>query len=61
MNRVINFLSEVKLEISKVTWPSRNEVIKLTLIVIVISAVGGIYIGAVDYGFTKALEFIVAR
>jgi preprotein translocase subunit SecE len=58
---VIQFLKEVKLELSKVTWPKKQQIIKLTLIVFVISAVVGVYVGVLDYAFTKLLEFLIAR
>ncbi|MBU0998052.1 preprotein translocase subunit SecE [Patescibacteria group bacterium] len=61
VNKVINYLKEVKLELSKVTWPKKNQVIKLTLIVFVISGIVAIYVGGLDFIFTKALEFIVKR
>ena len=61
MKQVLAFLTEVKLELSKVTWPKRNEVIKLTLIVFIISGIVGAYTGALDFVFTKLLEFLVAR
>ncbi len=53
------FLIETRDELQKVTWPSRPEVIKLTLVVIVLSTVVGIYIGGVDLMFTKMLETIL--
>jgi preprotein translocase subunit SecE len=58
---VIQFLKEVKLELTKVTWPKKQQIIKLTLIVFIISAVVGVYVGALDYAFTKLLEFLIAR
>jgi preprotein translocase subunit SecE len=61
MKAIINFFGEVKLELSKVTWPSREEVIKLTLIVFAVSAIIGLYVGGLDYGFTRLLSLIVAN
>jgi len=58
---VIEYLKEVKLELTKVTWPKKQQIIKLTLIVFIISAVVGIYVGALDYAFTKLLELLIAR
>jgi preprotein translocase subunit SecE len=58
---VIQFLKEVKLELSKVTWPKKQQIIKLTLIVFIISAAVGVYVGALDYAFTKLLELLIAR
>lgn len=43
----------------KVTWPSRPEAIRLTLIVIATSLVIGIYIGGLDFGFTKIMELVI--
>lgn len=57
---IVKFLKEVGLELKKVTWPKRDEVIKLTLIVFIISAVIGAYLGLLDFTFTKLLEFIIA-
>jgi len=58
---VIQFLKEVKLELSKVTWPKKQQIIKLTLIVFIISAAVGVYVGALDYAFTRLLELLIAR
>jgi len=61
VNKVINYLKEVKLELSKVTWPKKDQVIKLTLIVFVISGIVAIYVGGLDFIFTKILALIVNR
>ena len=59
MGRISKYLGEVRLELSKVVWPKREEVIRLTLIVITISFIVGVYLGGVDYLFTKLLEGLV--
>jgi len=58
---VIEYLKEVRLELSKVTWPKKQQIIKLTLIVFIISAAVGVYVGALDYAFTKLLEFLIIK
>jgi preprotein translocase subunit SecE len=58
---IINFFGEVKLELSKVTWPSRNEVIKLTLTVFLVSGIIGAYVGGLDYLFTTVLAKVVTK
>ncbi len=55
------FLKEVKTELARVTWPTRDEVIKLTVIVIVVSAAIGLYIGGLDLVFTKVTDLLVKR
>ncbi|MCH7641407.1 preprotein translocase subunit SecE [Patescibacteria group bacterium] len=61
MRTTIDFLKDVRLELSKVVWPKREEVIKLTLTIIIISAIVGVYLGALDFGFTKLLEVLISR
>lgn len=56
---MFTFLKEVRAELFKVTWPTKSEVIRLTFVVIGISVIVGIYLGAVDFGFVKLLEFII--
>jgi len=61
VKQAISFFSEVRSELIKVSWPKREEVIKLTIIVFLVSGIVGAYVGGLDYLFTKALEFIVSK
>ena len=60
MGKVFGYFREVKIELSKVVWPKRSEVIKLTSIVFIISALVGLYSGVLDYLLTKLLEILIA-
>ncbi len=53
MEKVINFLKDVKVELSKVNWPTKDQTIQYTLVVIGVSAFLAVFLGLVDYG----LEF----
>jgi preprotein translocase subunit SecE len=53
------FIIETKDELQKVVWPTRNEVIRLTLVVITVSLAVGLYIGGLDFLFTKLTELII--
>ena len=55
MTTPVTFLQQTYDELRKVTWPTRNEITRLTLIVITISVVVGLYIGGVDYLLTTAM------
>lgn len=55
----ISFLKEVRDELKKVVWPTRNEVIRLTSLVIVISLIVGFFLGGLDYVFTKLTALII--
>ena len=46
--KIKQFLKEVKFELTKVTWTSKQELIYSTYIVIVVSIVLSIFIGIVD-------------
>jgi preprotein translocase subunit SecE len=58
-NKVITFLKEVRMEMKKVNWPTKEETIKYTLIVIGISVVVAIFLGGFDVLFTTLLERFV--
>lgn len=45
-------------ELKKVTWPSREQTIRLTLVVIIISLIIGMYVGIIDILLAKALEYV---
>lgn len=53
------FLKEVWDELKKVKWPTRAEVIRLTSVVIIISALVGLFLGGIDFALTKLLELVV--
>ena len=59
ISKPIKYLKEVRNEITKVTWPSRNETIQMTLVVIAVSIVVGAYVGGLDFVFTKLLELVI--
>ncbi len=54
-------MEEVYQETLKVTWPTRQEVIKWLIVVIVISLITALYVGVLDYIFTQILEYIVVK
>lgn len=61
MKSVFSFFSEVKSELFKVTWPKKNEVVRLTSIVILVSLVVGLLTGGLDAIFTKLLASLVTE
>lgn len=52
------FGSGVIEELKKVTWPTKEQTLRLTVIVIGISLIIGIYIGIIDVLLTKGLEML---
>ena len=57
--KIIAFLKEVQLEIKKVNWPTRNQTVKYTLIVLGISVALALFLGGLDFLFTVLLERFV--
>lgn len=59
MSKVSSYINEVIREIKKVTWPSRKQTQDMTLLVIGVSLVVGLYIGALDFIFQKLMTGIL--
>jgi preprotein translocase subunit SecE len=53
------FLKEVNLELKKVNWPSRWQVVRYTLTVILISFSVAAFLGLLDFVFTQLLRNFV--
>ena len=53
------FIKESAAELKKVVWPTKQQVVKLTLIVLGISLITGALIGGLDYLFTQLIGQIV--
>lgn len=58
---ILSYLGEVKAEMTKVVWPTRKQVVELTILVIFISIIVGIYVGSLDFVFTNVLNKILGR
>lgn len=55
-----SFIEETKAELIKATWPSREDTIKLTRTVIIISIIISVYLGLLDYVFNEILNKVVS-
>ena len=58
MTRIRRFVQESWSELKKVTWPTREQVRNLTVLVFVISAAVGVYIAAFDLLFSQVITFV---
>lgn len=57
----VNFLREVRDELKKVVWPTREEAIRLTGVVILVSVFVGLFLGGADFILTKLIELVVLK
>lgn len=59
-NVVVNYFMDSVSELRKVTWPTSDETIRLTIIVLVFSLIAALLFGVLDYGlnfgFTSLIE-----
>ncbi len=59
MPNIIGFLIEVKEELRKVAWPSREQTIRYTILVIIVAAAVGLFLGGLDYILTVLTAFFL--
>lgn len=59
MTSPITFVTQTYDELKKVVWPTREELTKLTIIVLFISLIVGVYIGGIDLILTKITETLI--
>jgi len=59
--KLSNLFKDVGSEIKKITWPSRKETIKYTLIVIGISVAVAIFLGGFDFVFVRLMERFIFK
>ncbi len=52
----IQFIQQVRSEVSKVVWPTRREVVLTTIMVLVMATVLAIFFSIVDFGIRSALN-----
>ena len=55
------FLSEVRNELKRVTWPSQKEVYATTVVVILVSVFFGVYLFVLDYGLNQIVTTIFRK
>lgn len=59
MNSLLNYLRSTRGELKHVSWPTQRQTIIYTLLVVLISVFTGVYLGVLDFAFTKVLSFLL--
>jgi preprotein translocase subunit SecE len=54
--RLFNYISEIVNELKKVVWLTRREVTYLTALVLIVTIIAGIVLGALDFGFSELVS-----
>ena len=58
-DKIKSFISEVIAEMKKVSWTTRAELVDSTLIVILSTFLLGIFVGVIDFAFSKGVAVII--
>ena len=54
----LRFIGETVAELRRVTWPTRPETVRLTVMVIAVAISVGIFLGIIDLGFARIFDVI---
>jgi preprotein translocase subunit SecE len=54
--RLFNYFAEIINELKKVVWLTRREIVYLTGLVLIITIITGIILGALDFGFSQLVD-----
>ncbi len=55
----LRYFSEAFAELRRVTWPSRQETVRLSIMVIAVAMAVGIILGVIDLGFSRLMDLIL--
>lgn len=59
MNALMNYFKDVRSEMRHVSWPTRSQAVTYTAVVLGVSAVTSLYLGAWDYLFSALIQKII--
>lgn len=57
--KVKRYLKNVRAEFDKISWPSREEIVSLTILVILMVVVLTIYVGGLDAIFSQLIRYLL--
>ena len=60
MKKIGKFLGQVKTELKKVAWPSREELISSTIVVLVSTLILAVFIGICDLVLSRVINFLIS-
>lgn len=56
----ISYLKEAKEELQKVSWPSKKDTVRYSMIIVVISILVALYFGVLDWVFTILFQWLIS-
>lgn len=61
MPNILNFLKETRAELEKVVWPTREQTIRYSILVIIVAVATGLFLGGLDYILTALTTYLINR
>jgi preprotein translocase subunit SecE len=58
VQKIITFFQEVRTELTKVTWPTRTEIVGSTVVTIIVSVILSVFVGIVDFMLNQGIKAI---
>lgn len=58
---LLEYFKDTRSEMKHVSWPTRDQVINFTLLVIAICALTGVFLGVCDFLFSTGLKALILR
>jgi len=59
INKGLQFLREVKVELKKVVWPTRKQTLSSTVVVLILTMIIALFLGVVDIGLSSLVRVIL--
>jgi len=60
MNAIISYINESLTELHQVRWPTRNQAIRLSIIVIIFCTISALFFGAFDFLLSEIINFLLS-
>ncbi|NMC48165.1 MAG: preprotein translocase subunit SecE, partial [Desulfovibrio sp.] len=60
IDRAREFYEQARVELKKITWPTRKETVNTGVAVLILVVVMALFLGLVDLGLARLIEFILA-
>lgn len=59
LSRFIEYLRDVRVELTHVSWPTQKQAVVFTLLVVLVSAITAAFLGLFDYVFVEGLQLFI--
>jgi len=59
IDKSLQFLREVRVELKKVTWPTRKQTLGSTVVVIILVMIISLFLGIVDFGLSNLIRVVL--